>query len=300
MTVFHRATVALSLTASDAELLRYAALLWERQMVAEFRFVHVVTPVHKPGDADLTSVATALWKMVGEVFPATGGAVEALCEVREGVRIDSLVEAVIAHESDLLLLGHRRARSGQRSLARRLAMIGPSSVWVVPEGNPARISSVLAPVDFSDHSGESLSYAAAIAKRLELGRCLGLHVYFDPSTIRYDEHIVEMRERAQLGFDEFLASVNTHGQMVESLTEESSNVGRTILRIAGERQADLIVMSTRGRSRAAAILLGSATSQVMAESPVPVLAVKQHGAHLSLFQALKDAQVWQRPSPKAN
>jgi hypothetical protein len=47
-------------------------------------------------------------------------------------------------------------------------------------------------------------------------------------------------------------------------------------------------MGTRGRSRAASILLGSETEQTMIHTSVPVLAVKAHGANLRLLQVLLD------------
>jgi outer membrane protein OmpA-like peptidoglycan-associated protein len=53
---------------------------------------------------------------------------------------------------DLILVGHGRGHSGKRALARRLAMKAPCSVWVVPEGAPARLNRILVPVDFSDPS----------------------------------------------------------------------------------------------------------------------------------------------------
>jgi SulP family sulfate permease len=72
------------------------------------------------------------------------------------------------------------------------------------------------------------------------------------------------------------------------------------VRVAAQHEADLIVMSTRGRSRAASILLGSVATQVMIEAPVALLAVKHYGAMMNLFQALQQSQFWARRNPKTN
>src|SRR6185369_999220 len=108
--------------------------------------------------------------------------------VARGVRLDQLLGLAAKHERDLIVLGHRKQRSGRRSLARRLAMLAPSSVWLVPQDSLTQIRSILVPTDFSSHSADSLSVAAAIARAVGLSECRAAHVFFDPSTVRYDEH----------------------------------------------------------------------------------------------------------------
>jgi hypothetical protein len=61
-----------------------------------------------------------------------------------------------------------------------------------------------------------------------------------------------------------------------------------ILRTAAARRSDLIVLASRGRSRSAAILLGSVAEDTLVESEVPVLVVKHFGARMGVLQALLD------------
>ncbi len=217
-----------------------------------------------------------------------------------GVRIDQLIEFSVTHECDLAVVGHRKSRSGQRSLARRLAMIAPCSVWLVPEGAYVSISKVLAPIDFSDHAADSLEVATAIAKAAGLEECVAAHVFSDPSTVRYDERVDEIRSREDEAFKTFIASIEQHGVTVEPTYVEGNNVAGTLLYTAKRQAADLIVMSTRGRSRAASILLGSVTNQLMGETPVAMLAVKHSGAMLKLFDALQETKAWMQKNPKTN
>ena len=65
-------------------------------------------------------------------------------------------------------------------------------------------------------------------------------------------------------------------------------VRRVVGRVAERERADLIVMATRGRSRSAAILLGSVTEEVILQAQVPLLVVKHFGARLGVLQALLD------------
>ncbi|HMP78700.1 MAG TPA: universal stress protein, partial [Pirellulaceae bacterium] len=196
--------------------------------------------------------------------------------------------------------GHRRLRSGRRSLARRLAMLGPMAVWMVPEGSPIHISKILAPTDFSEHAAESVAMAVTIARHAGLSCCRALHVAFDASTIRYDEHIAEWAGNEQRSMNEFLKRVDTQGIDIHPMFRESINVGQAIVRAAQDINADLLVMNTRGRSRAAAILLGSATSQTMTDCQIPILVIKNHGSHMTVFEALRESRFWRQPDAKTN
>lgn len=301
MRSFQHVTVGLALTEHDAALLRYAAGVARLGVSTQFDFVHVVTDSQRPrGEFEPAEYLARMQAEVEAHFAVPTDDVAQECHVREGVRIDEMLQFLEDRESHLVLLGHRRLRTGRRSFAQRLAMIGPSSIWLVPEGAPLSFSRILAPIDFSEHSADGLSQAAAVARLLDLDECLALHVFFDHSTIRYDEHLDEVRNREQEAFREFLRPVNRHGVRVVPLFEESTNVAAAILRCAKRHDVDLIVLSTRGRSRAAAILLGSVTAQTMTESPVPVLAVKHYGAQLSLFQALRDHRLWSDSGLKTN
>jgi nucleotide-binding universal stress UspA family protein len=206
----------------------------------------------------------------------------------------------VQHNSDVILLGHRKSRNGQRSLARRLAMIAPCSVWLVPEGSPDRLSRILVPVDFSSHSADALGLATSLAARSGHKECLALHVYFDPSMVRYDEHVGEVLGHERAAFETMLAAIDCHGVSVEPVFEESTKASQAILRVSHERNCDLIVMNTRGRSRSAAVLLGSVTSETMAATTVPLLAVKHFGSRMTLMQALLNHRFWEEPAPKSN
>jgi nucleotide-binding universal stress UspA family protein len=87
---------------------------------------------------------------------------------------------------------------------------------------------------------------------------------------------------------------------IEPIFAEGNNIAGTILYTAEQRGADLLVMNTRGRSPAAAILLGSVVTQGIVETKVAILVVKHFGAMMNLFQALQQSQFWARHNPKTN
>jgi nucleotide-binding universal stress UspA family protein len=296
-----RVLVALSGTAADRPLVSYARMLAEIGFARHYHFVHVLTPARMIAASQSEAHArTHCENLLHEVFASAELQVTSSCHVLTGVRVDALIEFITLQRCDTALLGHWQNRSGQRSLARRLAMVAPCSVWLVPEGAPVSITGIMVPIDFSDHSADALTVAAAIARAAGLSECFATHVFSDPSMVRYDEQVDEFRRSEQNAFETFLAGVDRHGLNVHPLFVEGNNVARTLLHTAKAQRSDLLVMNTRGRSRAASILLGSVTSQVMVEAPIAVLVLKHFGAMMNLFQALQQSHLWTRPNPKTN
>ncbi|MCO6458047.1 MAG: universal stress protein [Pirellulaceae bacterium] len=301
MNRFQTIVVALSATEADRTLLSYARLLASIGLGRHYHFVHVRTPARKADESESDAqVLRRCEEMVHEVFGTLQTDVSLDCHLVEGVRVDKLLEFVSSRHCDVVLVGHRKSRSGQRSLAKRLAMIAPCSVWLVPEGAAASITNVLVPVDFSDNSADSVVVATSIAQAAGLPECIAVHVFSDPTMIRYDERLEDLRHHEQASFRHFIGPIDRHGVNVEAMYVEGNNVAGTILYTAGRCGTDLLVMNTRGRSRAASILLGSVTTQVLVDAPTAVLAVKHSGAMLNLFQALHEGSSRGEPNPKTN
>ena len=220
--------------------------------------------------------------------------------VAEGSRLDRILETAAREERDLIVLGHRRMRSGRRSLARRTAMVAPSSVWLVPEGSPPEISSLLVPTDFSEHSSDALAVAVNVARAAQVRELRALHVFFDASTVRFDEHLEEILGEEEEQFQKYISRVDTAGIEVEPIYHESTRPSQAILRVAERCGSDLVVMNMRGRSQAAFVLLGSNTSEALAATTVPLLAVKHFGSRMNLVQAILNQQIWHRGDVKTN
>jgi len=271
--------VALSGQDSDAGVLDDAAMISRVLPGISTLAVHVADPAAPRRD------------MAGTVESRLPGAT---CEIASGDVLDSILELSAGRGCDLILLGHKRQARRRRSLARRLAMKAPCSIWMVPDAAPATIQRVLVPVDFSPRSADSLGIATSICEAAGLDECLALHVYFNDAAVTFDEFDEILREDAGRAFDIFTAPVDLHGVFARASFVEAPNVAQTILRVASEQASDLIVMGTRGRSASAAVLLGSETEQSLMGATVPVLAVKHFGARLRLFQALRDQRVQRR------
>ena len=160
--------VALACDESDRTLLAYAAGLARAWPDAAVHLVHVLPsppPSSRSADAARTRLLASL---PADLIAAAAG--RTTCSVEQGDRLDALLRFAVAEKIDLILLGHRRESRGRRSTARRLAMKAPCSIWVVPEGAPAVLERILAPIDFSPRAADALQVATSVAESVGAGR----------------------------------------------------------------------------------------------------------------------------------
>lgn len=291
--------VGLTGSPSDFGLIRYASMLARLETAVDVRFVHVLPEAGQelaPRGHD--SALEVVEQSVAESFLNVPDSVKTYCDVLKGPLIDRLLSFAAEQEVDLMLVGHRPDHSlGGGSLVRRLAMNAPCSVWIVPVGASVRLKKILVPIDFSDHSADAMLVATSMARWAVKAECLPLHVYFNESVLTYEEGDPIVRGQEEDAYRRFVAAIDCRDVSITPLFVEGPNVAETIHRVALEQSVDLKVMATRGRSRSAAILLGSVTEGVISAANTPVLVVKHFGTQLGLLQLLLDRTFRQKGSP---
>jgi nucleotide-binding universal stress UspA family protein len=292
--------VGLTRSEADAELLRYAAMVARLGTAREARCVHVLpTAAEAAKGMDHDHAVAQLKADVAAHFTKVPDTVEVYCDVLKGPLLDRLLQFAAEQEDDVVFVGGSGTESPRRSLARRLAMKAPCSVWMVPDGSPAQIRRILVPVDFSEDAADAMQVAVAMAQLLGHAEVLALHVYFNEAAVTFEEYDQVLRGEEQQAFRRFIAPLDCRGVRVKPLFVEAANVAGAILRVADEQGADLIVLASRGRSQSAAILLGSVAEETLIGSGVPTLIVKHFGARLGLLQVLLDRRFRQRSGPRS-
>jgi nucleotide-binding universal stress UspA family protein len=145
-----------------------------------------------------------------------------------------------------------------------------------------QIRSILLPTDFSDCATYALSFATSLARR------------FDASVICV--HVVEPMVPAvgYTGLTEPLPMVDINEQLEDSAKRELPKIANCeecvglaieevvvhgdaaseIVRVAKERNVDLIVISSHGRTGLGRMLFGSTAESVVRHATCPVLVVK--------------------------
>jgi nucleotide-binding universal stress UspA family protein len=148
------------------------------------------------------------------------------------------------------------------------------------------IRSILLPTDFSQCAESALPYAASLARQMN-ARLVCLHVVE-----------TAMPPVGYAAVAEPLPVVDIGGQLEESATRELPKLGAReecagldveevlvhgdaageIVRVAREREIDLIVISSHGRTGWGRMIFGSTAESVVRHAHCPVLVVKPKGS----------------------
>jgi universal stress protein A len=159
-------------------------------------------------------------------------------------------------------------------------------------GARASIDTILVPVDFSDCSLQGLNYAIAFAEKFAAAKIILLdaieiaYPYNADGYAMYDltalikaaqkdgeRQMRQFVERAKFGRVPFETVVKT-GSPIDAVST-----------IVKDRNVDLIITSTHGRTGINHVLVGSVAEKIVRHAPCPVLVVPSHPdvrkAHLS-------------------
>ena len=141
------------------------------------------------------------------------------------------------------------------------------------------IRTIVVPIDFSGHSLHALDQAIGLAQRFGSKLHL-LHSYAIPmrGVMPYEFAVPDgiwegIREASEAKLAELREKALTEG--LEVTTEVSPELpAEAIVAAALEREADLIVMGTRGHTGLKHALLGSVAERTIRTAPCSVLTVK--------------------------
>jgi nucleotide-binding universal stress UspA family protein len=279
MTPEHRLVVALSGRDEDAALLRYANALTELNGGAR----RLPTASRGRRTARPATAAPVVVDQGDGLVVAAPQAVEYV-KVSSGRALDRLRALAADPETEAVLVGEAVGRRQLRALVRQAAC----SVWFVPDGAAPEVGRILVPVDFSVRAADCLRVATVLARLSAAAECLALHVYFDESVLPSPERDQALRAQVSAAYARFLEPIDTLKVRVTPLFQEAAGVARVINRTAAEQDADLVILASRGRTWAGALLHESVAEQTLRECRVPLLVVKHFGARLGLWRVLRE------------
>ena len=201
---------------------------------------------------------------------------------------------------DLMVVGRRfgqRAEQGDKALlARRIARRSHCSVLTLPQDRFSAVKRILVPCRDSSCSQRALETALEIARETRaFVEVLNVYsVFTGHGTMASNYRVPDstFRKEAEEECRRLIERVDTRGVELAAMCVEDRGFEPVSLILSRRAYfgADLIVIGARGRTGAAGVLLGTVTQQLMKTSPVPLLAVKQKGECIGLFEALLD--IW--------
>jgi len=145
------------------------------------------------------------------------------------------------------------------------------------------LKNIICSTDFSDYSNQAVPYGIALAKKFgaKLYMC---HVIDLSSIAAYGEII------SYPGVQQDLIMNYTHNQLEQLIGEESieweplitmGHAADEIVDMAKEKNADLTIVTTHGRSGLKRLILGSVTGRLMQSLPCPLLIVRSSEPNLA-------------------
>lgn len=155
-----------------------------------------------------------------------------------------------------------------------------------------KLTRILLPTDFSEHSYEGLRTAELLAHQSG-AELLIVHVLDLAASGDLDESLAT--EAAKSDLEKRLCEIVTaRPDLTVERTLLEGHTAEEIVRFARQRGVDLIVMGSHGRTGIPRVLLGSVATQVVHDAPCPVLTVRPR-VHLR-----GDIKAWahRKPQPR--
>jgi nucleotide-binding universal stress UspA family protein len=214
--------------------------------------------------------------------------------VLEGNAANEILNHAAEMKADLLVMGTHGRSGFERlvlgSITEKVLRKARCPVLTVPRHHPDAVPAtrelferILCPVDFSDCSMNALNYAVSLAQEADAHLTV-VHVMaytLEDTPDMYDTMITDDRlsladyrrrreDEARQRLNDSVPMTVSEYCRVETLMV-SGKPGREILRIAGERDSDVIVIGVQGRGAADLMFFGSTTNHVVREATCPVL-----------------------------
>lgn len=216
--------------------------------------------------------------------------------LREGSSAPEILHEAERLPADLLVMGTHGRSGFERlllgSITEKVLHKAPCPVLTVPRGASDAVPAapvfkrILCPVDFSPASIRALDYALSLAKEADAHLTV-LHVLspeleasaeateamagYEGLSLREYRRVREERLRQKL--NETVPPDAAEYCTVETMIAHGK-AGPDILRIAGDMQAELIVLGVEGRGRLDLAFFGSTSQHVVRHADCPVLTMR--------------------------
>jgi nucleotide-binding universal stress UspA family protein len=290
-----RIVVGVDGSATSQEALRWAVALGDA-LDADVVAVHALGLLDRWRDADASarSWRKTLCDLVERTWcaPLVRAPGAHRVEVHDGHPVDVLLAAAEREHAALLVVGSRGVGANPAlalgSTSLRILQTARLPVLVVPERRKAaaegiRLHHLLVGVDGSDPSLAALDLAADLTELLG-GSLSVLHVFeyvppfpLEPAA-KVEEHT---RERALELLEASARAIRRRGVGVQTVIR-SGDATRTLLDVADDVDADLVVVGTRGRGGPHDLLLGSVARTVADRARRPTLVIPAAAGRVQL------------------
>jgi nucleotide-binding universal stress UspA family protein len=305
MIQFQRLLVALDLTEMDEVLIQYVAELSRQLNIEKIYFIYVVKSLELSEEMRtkypelLAPIDESCKKQIQDNLNKhlpKNFSIPYEIDVEEGNASELILKWAKVKEVDIVLLGKKSDLKGSGVRAQKIAKLTHCSVVFVPEEQPRKLQKIIVPIDFSEDAKLALGVAKMLVEKNNAPEVMCLHVYNVPmgyhaSGKSYEEFAAIMKENSKKDYQKFIGSVkefdtnNITDYYV--LNEGSKDIDEEIYHFALDKNADAIMIGSRGKTSAAHLLLGSTAEKLLHFNyHIPVFMIKDKGKNIGFLEAL--------------
>jgi nucleotide-binding universal stress UspA family protein len=247
--------------------------------------VATIVPSYE-GDLDLTGV-----KDIHESFRRTGEDIlskaRAVAEkekamirtvLDEGLPFERLIDIAEEENAGIIIMGRRGMSRIERvfvgSVAARVIGSSMRDVLVVPENSRIEWKNILLATDGSRYSriaaDKAIEFAKTYSKKLDVISIVDVPSEFYAEAPKAVEDLIK---KAKKFVEEIKVKSDAAGNVTSTFVGEGEAY-RVLTDFAKEKDTDVIVMGSHGRTGFRKLLMGSVTEKVIGYAPCPVLVVK--------------------------
>ena len=296
MQIMKRILVCLDRGKMDEHVIQYAALMADVLQSQRVYFIHVVKDVGSKSDPfkePMTSdqhIVKEIDKLILEHFKSK---VETKVVVKKGNSVKKIIRFAHLNRIELIILGKKPLEESTKTHTAKVTNSSRCSVLLVPSKASCQLKKVMVPLDFSVNSRMALTKTMEIKQNHDFELMLQ-HVYFVPTGYHasgksYEEFAEIMERNARNEYKKFMKGNEfeiDQYEMFYTLDDDSKPSDR-IYKIGSQQGVDLIILASRGRTPAAALLLGStAVGLIKYNDDIPYLIVKDKKENMGIFEAI--------------
>lgn len=301
MKYFSKALIGLDLTEMDDILIRKTIVFLEFLGIDKCYFIHIAKDLAIPQEildkypdllapADESVEAMIKDKLKKYHFPSSID-VEVFAE--EGKHpLEIFLRWARIKDVDLIVLGRKEELEGSGTLAKGVAKKAPCSILMLQEKRPVGLpKKIMIPSDFSKHTHMIFSFGERISEELN-AEIMPVNIFevphgYSKTGKTYEEFSEIMKENAKKDYDKFILKHEHPEIPCTFIRDEGEDAGEVLVAHAQKTGVDMILLGSRGRTKSAAILLGSVAEKVVASNnKLPMLIFKQKGETIGFFDAL--------------
>ncbi len=294
---FSKLMVGIELRVDNAALIRYAFHLSELFESEKVIFVHIAANLEAAkenynGDQPYEQYLKGLVdQQLRRYFSDDRAAVEV--DVLEGKPEEQLIHWATIREADLLMIGTPMPTKEKKVTPHHLARLAPCSVALVPARATSQLKQLFVPVDNSSYTTMSLDKAEYLYKKnsdmeVMLYHCMSPpNTFLVPGASRYKQFVEEMKKEVRKEMEEVSKKADNQANWNFVLETCNKHIGDCLANKANSINTDLMIIGSKGRTNAAATLMGSVTERVIKNEPdAPLLILRQKGEHSGLIEEL--------------